>query len=380
MYYKFKPEFCGHEVVGSQIVINGCLYIKSLKGIEHLNGNLKGLKLINCYRLTDISSIAFVDSITNLVIKNCTRLVFTDALRYLVRVNSFSIDNYNMLIPATVGAENNYALLTYVSLRNCNALKSTVEFGRFLSLVELRINSCLNLVSLRGIEMLKNLRILRVSYCNNLTNLNGIYQLTLTILSICYCNRIASLDPVAWPRPMLDPVAWPRTMATAQGPALLSKMPRPAVATPLGPAKLLTSLILYSVGLQNLSGLEHFTELTHLSLRYCTNLASLNELQYFHKLIDLDLTDCVTLRSIEIIVKLRNLEFLRLQNCTNLKFIPENIICLKNLKEMCIKGCCNLSPKLLFASCDNDNDKDKIFQVLTSVVKNDASLWILPQA
>ena len=191
-------------------------------------------------------------------------------------------------------------------------------------------------LSLRGIEGMKNLdrvkifpnlEALELDSIDVLSDLEALAEFSeLTSLKIENCSGLAELES-------LDPVFRCRKLTRLalgnfdfQSADFLSKLTE------------LTDLSLeWCSFLKNLDGLESLTNLRRLGLRGCSSLVSIDALENLSTLTQLDLTDCSALENIGVVPKLAKLVDLRLRDCSLLESL-HGVDDLPDLRHLELEG------------------------------------------
>lgn len=136
----------------------------------------------------------------------------------------------------------------------------------------------------------------------------------------------------------------------------------------------LTTVILWHSGITDLSIFSLLTNLSVLSLTGCYTITQLDGIQHSKQLTEFYIKHCallVSLKGIELVEKLIKLSVIC---CDNLKYIPENIICLTNLDDITLTECGSLPKSFTELYCLR-NKKNLVFRVLKDMLSNNTSSW-----
>ncbi|MGA4604680.1 leucine-rich repeat domain-containing protein [Pseudoalteromonas maricaloris] len=298
------------------------------KEINCLAGQLNTLDISSCSGLFDITHIADLTELTELMLQRNRQLSDLSPLLSLQQLKTLDLSWCHAL--SDLSELNNLPQLQQLNLSGCEALSNLSGLNNLLQLQQLNLSECEALTDLSGLNNLPQLQQLDLSGCEALSDLSGLNNLPqLQQLDLSWCHALSDLSGLN-NLPQLQQL-------NLSGCEVLSNL------SGLNNLLQLQQLNLSECeALTDLSGLNNLSQLQQLDLSGCEALSDLSGLNNLPQLQQLDLSRCQTLSDLSGLNNLPQLQRLNLSGCEALSDLSE-LNNLPQLQQLDLSGCEALS-------------------------------------
>ncbi|CAN1832670.1 Disease resistance protein L6 [Linum perenne] len=151
-----------------------------------LEQNLRNLKIINCYRLIEVTGLDTLESLEFLSLAGSGSIKKLPDLSGLVKLKTLNFAGCTQL--TEVRGLEKLELLEELDMSSCESIKKLPDLSRLVKLKKLDVEGCMLLTEIRGLEKLELLEDLDMSSCESikeLPNLSGLKKLNKLRLKGC---------------------------------------------------------------------------------------------------------------------------------------------------------------------------------------------------
>ncbi|XP_042510583.1 disease resistance protein RPV1-like isoform X2 [Macadamia integrifolia] len=299
-FFNLPTSICNLPLLRS-LEIRNC---PNLQSLPKLPSTLRVLEAEDNSSIETFSDISNLTNLEEMNLRFCRKLVeIPTDIGNLTKLESLHLGKSDIFtLPPSINALNRLKVL---DIHSCGKLKSIPELPS--SLIELNAVCCMSMERLPNLSNLKRLKHLRLDGCLELVEIQGLEELEhLVTLTMAHCKLITRVPDL------------------------------------MGLTDLNTLCLDFCEMLMEIECLDGLESLDKLSIKSGTSLERLPNLSSLEKLEELQLPHCNRLVEIEGLERLQSLKKLDLYMSTSIERLPD-LSNLKKLEELHIDGCKKLT-------------------------------------
>ena len=300
----------------SVLDLTGSAELRTFAGIEALD-SLKGLIAMSCPKLADVSAVAVLSSLRELVLADATALANPDPIKNLPALETLDLSGTQVAKILIVGLPR----LDSLFVSNVPSLK-LIDLTGAESLKQLFLDGCRGLEEIRGLGQNVELTDLNVSSCHGLKHLDGLASLgNLQALDLRNALEIGNFEEIGKLKSLtvlrLGGQGQVRDLTLFTGLTGLSELHLEGCENLSSLDGIPPSLSSYAgftfcPSLTSLKGIEAAPELLRLDLGGCKALADISALAAAKQLTELNLGGCSAVTDLSVLAGLDNLSIVQL--------------------------------------------------------------------